>query len=45
LVARTFDVTENEMPVVGRRSREFVETEFPEITWERSHVIVDDTGK
>ncbi len=32
------------MPGVGRRSREIVETEFPEITWEHSHVVVDDTG-
>ena len=33
------------MPVVGRRSRELVETEFPEITWEHSHVVVDDSGQ
>ena len=33
------------MPVVGRRSREIIEGEFPEVTWEHSHVIVDDTGK
>lgn len=33
------------MPAVGRRSREIVETELPEITWEHSHVVVDDDGK
>ncbi len=33
------------MPAVGRRSREVVEQEFPEITWEHSHVVVDETGK
>ena len=33
------------MPAVGRRSREIVEEELPEITWEHSHVVVDDTGK
>ena len=32
------------MPRVGRRSRELVEGEFPEITWEHSHVVVDAEG-
>jgi hypothetical protein len=32
------------MPLVGRRSRALVEEEFPEITWEHSHVVVDDDG-
>ena len=32
------------MPSVGRRSREIIENELPEITWEHSHVIVDDSG-
>jgi hypothetical protein len=45
MIVRTFDVTEDDMPGVGRRSRELVETEFPDITWEHSHVVVDDTGK
>jgi hypothetical protein len=27
------------------RSREIVENELPEITWEHSHVVVDDAGK
>jgi hypothetical protein len=44
LIVRSFDVTEDEMPVVGRRSREIVEQQFPEITWEHSHVVVDDEG-
>jgi hypothetical protein len=44
LVVRSFDVTEEEMPAVGRRSRELTEGDFPEITWEHSHVIVDDSG-
>ena len=44
MVVRAFDVGEAEMPGVGRRSREMVEGEFPEITWEHSHVVVDDTG-
>jgi Nickel responsive protein SCO4226-like len=45
IIVRSFDVGEPEMPVVGRRSREIVEDEFPEITWEHSHVVVDDSGK
>lgn len=45
LIVRSFDVGEPEMPTVGRRSRNIIETELPEITWEHSHVVVDDTGK
>jgi hypothetical protein len=44
LIARSFEVGEDQMPPVGRRSRELTEQEFPEITWEHSHVIVDDEG-
>jgi hypothetical protein len=45
MIVRLFDVTEPEMPAVGRRSRELVENEFEQITWEHSHVVVDDDGK
>ena len=44
LVVRAFDCTEPEMQAVGTRSRELVEDEFPEITWEHSHVVVDPDG-
>ena len=44
IISRSFDVTEPEMPPVGRRSRALVENEFPEVTWEHSHVVVDDAG-
>lgn len=44
MIVRKFDVAESEMPVVGRRSRAIVETEFPAIVWEHSHVVVDDSG-
>jgi hypothetical protein len=44
LVVRKFDVTEDQMPQVGRKSRVTIEDEFPQITWEHSHVIVDDDG-
>jgi hypothetical protein len=45
MIVRSFDVGEAEMQAVGRRSREIVENELPEITWEHSHVVVDDSGK
>ena len=45
MIVRSFDVGEAEMPVVGRRSRVLTEDEFPDIVWEHSHVVVDDTGK
>jgi hypothetical protein len=44
LVVRTFEIGEDQMPGVGRRSREIAEESFPEITWEHSHVVVDDDG-
>jgi hypothetical protein len=44
MVVRTFDVGEDQMPAVGRRSRELTEENFPEIIWEHSHVVVDDDG-
>ena len=33
------------MPFIGRRSRVLTEEDFPEITWEHSHVIVTDEGR
>ena len=45
MIVRSFDCGEAEMPSVGRRSREIIETQFPDtIVWEHSHVAVDDTG-
>jgi hypothetical protein len=44
LIVRHFEVGEDQMAPVGRRSRELTEEEFPEITWEHSHVVVDDEG-
>jgi len=44
LIVRSFEVGEDQMPPVGRRSRQLTEDEFPEITWEHSHVVVDDEG-
>ena len=44
LVERHFQVGQEQMPDVGRRSRQLTEEQFPEITWEHSHVAVDDDG-
>jgi hypothetical protein len=44
LIIRRFSITEGEMPAVGRRSRELVDEDFPEVTWEHSHVVVDGEG-
>jgi hypothetical protein len=44
LIERQFSIGEERMPEVGRRSRELVEEKFPQITWEHSHVVVDDGG-
>ena len=44
LIIRRFDVAEEEMPEVGRRSRRTIEEGYPEITWEHSHVIVEGDG-
>ena len=45
LVVRTFDVGEEEMLEVGRRSNEVIEGGYPQIVWEHSHVVVNDDGK
>ena len=44
LVERLFHVSIDEMPMAGRRSKEVVVNQFPEITWEHSHVVVDEEG-
>lgn len=44
LIIRSFEVGEEQMPPIGRRSRVLTEEEFPEITWEHSHVTIDDEG-
>jgi hypothetical protein len=45
LVVRTFDVSEEEMPEIGRRSNEVIEGGYPQIVWEHSHVVVDQDGR
>ena len=45
LILRSFTVGADEMPQVGRRSREIIDGQFPQIVWEHSHVTVDDDGQ
>ena len=45
LVERQFSVGQEQMNVVGRRSREIAEERYPGITWEHSHVTVGDDGR
>jgi hypothetical protein len=45
LILRSFTVAADEMPQVGRRSREIIDGQFPQIVWEHSHVTVDDQGR
>lgn len=44
VVERTFSVDEDGMPAVGRRSKQIAGEQFPSITWEHSHVVVDAEG-
>lgn len=44
LVERTFDVDEDELPVVATRSKRIIKEEFPDIIWEHSHVVADAEG-
>jgi Protein of unknown function (DUF4242) len=45
LVERTFTVSIEDMPPVASRSKALVNGNFPEITWEHSHVVVTDDGQ
>lgn len=45
LVERQFSVGQEQMNVVGRRSRAIAEERFPGITWEHSHVTIGDDGR
>ncbi len=44
VVERTYTVDLDEMPAVGKRSRQIRNAQFPEIIWEHSHVVLDDEG-
>jgi DNA-binding transcriptional regulator YbjK len=44
VIKRSFSVREDQMPEVGRRSRQIIEQQLPEITWHHSHITVDEEG-
>jgi hypothetical protein len=44
LIERTFHVGQKDMPEVSRRSKRIAIDNYPEITWEHSHVVIDDAG-
>jgi hypothetical protein len=45
LVERQFEVGQEQMDAVGRRSREIAEEGYPAIVWEHSHVAIGDDGR
>ena len=44
MIERQFHVGQEQMPEVGRRSRQIVEEQFPDIVWEHSHVAIEEDG-
>jgi len=44
VIHRRFDIDLDTMPEMGRRSRQIIEEDMPEITWHHSHVTVDGSG-
>jgi hypothetical protein len=44
IIERKFDVTEQAMPDVGKKSKRIAVEEMPEIVWEHSHVVIGDAG-
>jgi Protein of unknown function (DUF4242) len=45
LIERCFDVGQEQMNAVGRRSRQIAEERYPSITWEHSHVVLSEDGR
>jgi uncharacterized protein DUF4242 len=43
LIERTFEVDENEMPRIGRKSNQVI-SELSGVVWEHSHVVMDEEG-
>ena len=44
VIARTYSVDMDDVPTVATRSKRIGLEQFPEITWEHSHVVVDSDG-
>lgn len=45
LIERQFDVGQEQMAAVSRRSKAIAEERYPSIKWEHSHVLIDDDGR
>jgi hypothetical protein len=43
LIERTFEVDENQMPRIGRKSNQVI-SELPGVVWDHSHVVIDEQG-
>jgi hypothetical protein len=43
LIERTFEVDENDMPRIGRKSNQVI-SELPGVVWDHSHVVIDEQG-
>jgi Protein of unknown function (DUF4242) len=43
LIERTFEVDENDMPRIGRKSNQVI-AQFPGVVWDHSHVVMDEDG-
>jgi hypothetical protein len=44
LIERRFHVGEKDMPEVNRRSKRIIIDDYPEVTWEHSHVVITNDG-
>jgi hypothetical protein len=44
IVERLWNVEPEQMESMGRRSAQIAAEQFPDITWEHSHVVVDKDG-
>jgi hypothetical protein len=44
VIERSYTVEEAEVPVVATRSKRIARDDYPEITWEHSHVVLDPDG-
>jgi len=44
LIERHFNVGQEQMNAVGRRSRQIAQERYPSIQWEHSHVVIGEDG-
>jgi hypothetical protein len=44
LIERTYSIEEDQMPEFGQRVKAIAAEQFPELVWEHSHVVADESG-